>query len=111
MTEIVVNTEEEWDALTLDELPMLVLVTAPAWCVPCRQFEPHWNKAQSVEALEHITFVKIDAGASPEDTGNHWASRRFGVRGVPTLFLVGTDGERTDVKARAVFPLIKELTA
>lgn len=89
---------------------VVVLFTAPAWCVPCRQFEPHWEKASKTEALADLVFVKVDMGASPEDTGNHWATRRFGVMGVPTV-QVFRNGEVKDIKSRSVVPLIKELTA
>lgn len=108
MTEISVTTEEQYDALT-NAGPLIVLVTAPAWCVPCRQFEPHWKRAQDTDVLSEYTFVKVDAGESPEDTGNHWASRKFGVMGVPTVFVVNTDGHTRDIKARAVVPFIREV--
>lgn len=114
MTEILVKSEEEfesaWLYLGLHDRDTLVLFTAPAWCVPCRQFEPHWVKAQSVEALERFSFVKIDMGESPEATGDHWATKRFGIRGVPQLLLwkVGAT-EPVAVKARSIVPLIKEL--
>ena len=49
-------------------------------------------------------------GESPEATGEHWASRRFGILGVPQVkaFRQG-QGEPVDIKARAVIPLLKEL--
>lgn len=109
MTELSVASEEQYDTLT-NAGPLIVLVTAPAWCVPCRRFEPHWEKAQEAAVLDGYTFVKIDAGVSPEDTGSHWASKRFNVMGVPTVFVVEADGTRRDIKARAVVPFIKEVT-
>jgi len=88
----------------------VVLFTAPAWCVPCQRFEPHFTKAaERAEEVEHL-FVKVDMGESPEATGEHWASRRFGILGVPQVkaFRQG-QGEPVDIKARAVIPLLKEL--
>ena len=108
--EILVTSEEAFDGLVAWDANQLVLFTAPAWCIPCRQFEPHWEKAQQVEALEHFFFVKVDMGQSPEATGEHWATKRFGIRGVPQLLLwkVGAT-EPVVVKARSIVPLIKEL--
>ena len=109
MTEIVVTTEDEFDSIEATDF--IILFTAPAWCVPCRRFEPHWNKA--VETLDNMTFVKIDMGESPEATGEHWASTRFGIRGVPQVKRVTISGDDTqvvDIKARAVVPFIKEVT-
>jgi thiol:disulfide interchange protein len=104
------KSEKEFDGLLAWDTNLLVLFTAPSWCVPCRQFEPHWNKAQTVESLERFTFVKVDMGESPENTAEHWATTRFGIRGVPQLLLwkVGAT-EPVVVKARSIVPLIKEL--
>lgn len=108
MTEI--KSEDEFDrAVSEASGPVLVLFTAPTWCVPCKRFHPHWVKAQETEALEQFTFIEVDMGATPEDTGTHWASQRFGILGVPQVKRI--DGDTvTDVKARAVVPLIKELS-
>lgn len=114
MTEINVVSEGSFaEAVRNADGPVLALFTAPTWCIPCQRFEPHWVKAQETEALEGYTFVKVDMGATPEDTGQHWASNRYNVLGVPTLKLFGGGrlDDPSDVKARAVVPLIRELTA
>lgn len=108
MTEINITTEEEFDTLEPAYVPMLILVTAPSWCAPCRAFEPHWKKAQ--ESLKGHTFVKIDAGETPEDTGAHWVSERFKVRGVPFVFLIDDDLNTRPINSRAVVPFVKEVT-
>src|SRR5690349_17639396 len=108
LTEITISTEEEFDSLTETSLPMVVLVTAPAWCIPCQRFEPHWTRAQ--DSLSDVTFVKIDAGESPEATGEHWASKRFGVMGVPFVFVINEDYDVVTIKARAVVPFISEVS-
>ena len=109
MAETLITTEEEFDALDPNQ-GHLVLFTAPAWCMPCRRFEPHWNKAQASDKLDYINFVKVDMGASPEDTGAHWASKRFSILGVPTLLFFQPGREPQPITARAVVPLIAELT-
>lgn len=110
MTDI--QSESEFDeAVGSASGPVLVLFTSPTWCRPCKQFHPHWEKAQNTAALDEFTFIEIDMGASPEDTGKHWASKRFSILGVPQIkrFDNGADSP-VDVKARAIVPLIKELT-
>jgi thiol:disulfide interchange protein len=86
----------------------LVLFTAPAWCVPCRRFEPHWEKAQQAEVLDEFDFIKVDMGATPEDTSLHWATARYHILGVPTVLLFN-HGQYRPVVARAIVPFIKEL--
>lgn len=110
LSEINATTEVEFDkAVAGSTGPVLVVFTAPTWCQPCKRFEPHWDKAQEQDALSHFTFVKVDMGESPEDTGQHWASARYGIQGVPQV-KVFREGEPVDVKARAVIPLVRELT-
>lgn len=58
--------------------------------------------------LDHLTFVTVDMGESPEDTGQHWASKRFNILGVPQLKLV-TPETNLDIKARTIVALIKEI--
>lgn len=107
MTEIIADTLEElWD--TVDSAgEAVVLFTAPAWCIPCRQFEPHWTMAQ--DRLTDLHFIKVDLGEKPEDTGNHWATSEFGIRGVPTVKFFDDLGGVHDIKARALIPFIKEV--
>lgn len=114
MTEIVVSTEEELDDLfqTFGNDDILVLFTAPGWCIPCRRFEPHWKEAmnRAREKKMEVWFVKVDMGESPEDTGEHWASKRFDILGVPTIKMWNSGAvEPTDIKARALVPLLKEI--
>lgn len=108
--QIVIEDEEHFnyyiDNLIETGTPVIALFTAPTWCVPCQRFEPHWDKAQ-----EHLTgyiFAKIYMGASPEDTGQHWATEKFGIRGVPQVKLFNDDGV-WDITARAVVPFIREI--
>lgn len=113
MTEVNPTTAESFaEAVSNADGPVVILFTAPTWCVPCQRFEPHWIKAQ--ETLTDYTFVKVDMGATPEDTGQHWASAEFNILGVPQVKRVigeyrGAES-LVDVKSRAVLPLIRELT-
>jgi thiol:disulfide interchange protein len=113
LSEIIINSEQEFDKVMEENAGVvLVLFTAPSWCVPCRQFEPHWNKAQDVASLSNFVFARVDMGKTPEDTGAHWASQRFHVKGVPTLLRFSDNGAvYSTVKARAVVPLMMELTS
>lgn len=113
MTEILVTSGEELDELLYDgddSVPVLVLFTAPAWCIPCRQFEPHWIKAQ--ELLPKHIFAKVNMGETPEDTGAHWATARFGIRGVPAVKLFGFFGAPVrDIKVpQGVIAFVKEVS-
>lgn len=122
--EINVTSEESFvEAMLNADGPVVILFTSPSWCQPCRQFEPHWNKAQEVEALQEYTFIKVDMGEKPEDTGSHWATERFRIMGVPQVkvhkgrseeiargFKTRSMAEFEDIKARAIVPLIRELS-
>lgn len=88
----------------------MVLFTAPAWCGPCRRFEPHWAKAAEVVG-EGAVFVKVDMGEKPEDTGNHWATAKFNIMSVPTVKLFNGESidDNHDISARGLVPFLKEI--
>lgn len=50
-----------------------------AWCGPCRQFAPIYQKVS--EANPDITFAKVDTEAEPELAG------AFEIRSIPTLMI------------------------
>lgn len=110
MREVQITTEEEFLALDPNR-GRLVLFTAPTWCVPCRRFEPHWNKAQENDAIDYVEFVKVDLGERPEDTLDHWASKRFNILSVPTVLFFEPGREPKVIEARTVVALVKELTS
>jgi thioredoxin 2 len=67
--------------LARTDIPVVVDCWA-AWCGPCRQFAPTFEKAAA--ALEpKIRFAKLDTDAQPR------TSARFGIRSIPTLILFG----------------------
>jgi thiol:disulfide interchange protein DsbD len=58
------------------------------WCAPCKIIESKTLPDSRVqEALEGFVFVRVDADA---DQG---AGARFGVFGMPTLLVLGVDGD------------------
>src|SRR4029453_10520313 len=54
-----------------------------AWCGPCRQFAPIFEKAS--EAHPDVTFAKVDTDAEQQ------LSAEYGIRSIPTL-VVYRDG-------------------
>jgi thioredoxin 2 len=67
--------------LTRTDLPIVIDCWA-AWCGPCRQFAPTFEKATA--AFEpRIRFAKLDTDANPQ------ASARFQIRSIPTLLIYG----------------------
>ncbi|NUR61599.1 MAG: thioredoxin [Catenulispora sp.] len=50
-----------------------------AWCGPCRQFAPIYQKVS--ESNPDITFAKVDTEAEPELAG------AFDIRSIPTLMI------------------------
>lgn len=96
-----VQSPEELDDIIISNEVVVVDFTAPSWCIPCKQFAPHYKRA--AETLDNFTFVAVDVD------DNQWATEVYGVLGVPTVLrFIG--GESNVVKSRAVVPLIKELT-
>ena len=89
-----------------DNTKVIVSFTAPAWCNPCKQFEPHWKQAS--ERTEEALFVKVVMGDTPEATFDHWASEEYAVLGVPTVKLF-EGGEVVDIRARTVVGLLNEV--
>lgn len=111
MSEIIISTEADFtEVLKKDNL--LTLFTAPAWCIPCRRFEPHWNKAIESDELAGINFAKVDMGKSPQDTGEHWATAKFSILGVPSVkFWYHSSLDPVDISSRAVIPFIREVNS
>lgn len=90
--------------------PVLILLTAPAWCMPCRRFHPHWERAK--ELLPDVKFIEIDMGTDPEKTSQHWAYDLYEVRSVPTVLLMGKNEHgqfNSRLEARGVVPFVNDV--
>lgn len=97
-----ITTLAELDTILAEGNPVVLDITAPAWCPPCKLLEPHYNAAEAQVPL--VTFVKADADNA------HEISAHFGVMSVPTvLFFPPNGGEVQKVQARTVLKIIDEL--
>lgn len=105
MSEILVDDKEDFYRL-VQEGSAVVLFTAPSWCIPCRRFEPHWKAAAQKSQL---TFITVDMGDAPEVLGEHWATREFSIKSVPSVLRFYDKDSHAVVKSRALIPFIKEL--
>lgn len=95
-----VTDRSEFQDLLESEQRLVVDFSAPAWCRPCQQFAPHFERASE---KSDATFVMVDVDEAD------WAMVDYGVRGVPTvkLFINGT--ETADLKSRSVIHLLAEI--
>jgi thioredoxin 1 len=62
------------------------------WCGPCLAFAPVFE-AVAAELGDDVLFAKVNVDENPA------IAQRFGVQSIPTLLVLGTDG---DVLRRAV---------
>lgn len=78
---ITVTSEEEFnEVLDKATTSVVALFTAPAWCIPCRQFKPAFE-AVAESAANEFDFVVVDIDE------NAWAVEKFSIRGVPAARL------------------------
>lgn len=96
--------DENLSSAKAEGLGAVVLVTAPSWCGPCKQFEPHYKRA--AETLDTVRFIAIDLD------DNDWVSEAYGVRGVPTCWHFDNQGRYvgTIKVPMGALPFIKELS-
>ncbi len=81
---------------------VVVRFTAEAWCVPCQQFAPHYERA--AKEVDEITFLSVDLDTNP------WATVSYGVRSVPTVFLYENGQQVRKVKApQGALPFINDI--
>jgi thioredoxin len=87
-------TADEFDRVIADsDVPVLVDFYAD-WCGPCKVMAPILDELAR-ERLGHLLVAKLDTDANPD------VSRRFGIRGIPTLILF-RDGDETGREVGAV---------
>jgi len=89
ISEVIVGTEKNWDALIKDNKFVLAEFYAP-WCGHCKNLEPEYEKAsKTLESIEGLKLVKVDA------TEERNLGEKYDVQGFPTLkfFRDGEAGE------------------
>lgn len=79
MSSTVELTKENFDQTVMDNEFVLIDFWA-AWCGPCRQFAPVYEKA--AQENPDLVFGKVDTEAQPE------LAAAFGIQSIPTLMIV-----------------------
>ncbi|MEU3788441.1 thioredoxin [Streptomyces fructofermentans] len=79
MSSTIELTKENFDQTVTDNEFVLIDFWA-AWCGPCRQFAPVYEKA--AEANPDLVFAKVDTEAQPE------LAAAFEIQSIPTLMIV-----------------------
>jgi thiol-disulfide isomerase/thioredoxin len=97
-----IHSQEDLESVIAEGGRVVVDFTAPAWCVPCQRFAPHYERAAST--VEDIKFLAVDVDLVPE------VIVEYNVRGVPTVKLYD-DGEYVrDVQApQGAIPFINDI--
>lgn len=79
---------------------ILVMLTQPSWCVPCRRLRPHIEKL----SMEDLKVLYVDLDDVPE------ASEAWSIRSVPQLFLYLQEREEPySVDSRTVVQIQREI--
>lgn len=85
--------EQAISLATQQDRPVLLRFTAD-WCVPCRVMDQNVFPNQDVKAAlaAHVVPLKLDI----DQESNAEIARRYGIRGIPTLLLVDSQGNELD---------------
>ena len=75
-----VDLTEESFSDTISENPIVLVDFWAAWCGPCRQFAPVYDKVSNDHP--EIVFGKVDTEGQPQLAG------AFGISSIPTLMAV-----------------------
>lgn len=82
---------------------VVVTLTQPRTCVPCRRLKPHLEKA--AEQRQDLVFVVVDLDIVPE------AISKFELMSVPTVKLFRAGEFEKNLEARTVLPLLSEINS
>lgn len=101
MSEVIkVSDHEVFKDIVENNRLVVVDFSAPAWCRPCQQLEPHFKAA--AEQSEAV-FVEVDVDEAP------WATSDYGVLGVPCVMLYENGQYYKHILSRTVVKLLGEI--
>jgi thioredoxin 1 len=96
------STRQEFVDAIDESGKVVVLFTAPSWCIPCQRFEPHWERAASEE--KDIKFFRVDID------NNEWATVDYDVMRVPTCHLYEDGQFVRDIKVpQGALPFLNDI--
>lgn len=94
---------EEFDDILDNNEGVVVCFSAKSWCVPCRQFAPHFEAAS--EEVDNVSWVEVDLDVAE----NMNVAGRYGVTGVPTVIYFQNGQQKQYIMDRTAIPLIKKV--
>ena len=97
---IEIESQEEFEKVVAENPRVVADFAAPAWCVPCIRFAPHFEKASEVS---DAVFVHIDVD------NNQWVTSEYNVLGVPTVMLFEDGKYVKHLESRTAPLLLKEI--
>lgn len=70
------------------------------WCGYCQRFAPDYNKiSKDREIKKHMAVAYVNC----EDPNNRKFVEEYEIQGFPTVFVVGTDGKKTQIQNNFLF--------
>jgi len=95
-----INEQDALEEIIAGNDTVVVDFSAPAWCVPCMRFAPHFEKAAEKSDAK---FVAVDVDKA------EFAMVEYGVQGVPTVMLFKNGQYVKHLKERNVVKLLNEM--
>ncbi len=82
----------------------MVIVFYADWCIPCRELKKHTlSDPRVIDKLKGFKVFQVNLTRA-EDPKTSRIQRRFEVRGVPTIILINSGGEKTERIAGMIEP-------